>query len=183
LTERMKGRYEPAEIVDKEKGVLRRCTHCGEFKGLYDCFYKNGLDENGQTKYRDECKLCYNIKRAANRKRSKKAHSDFVGGMKRRGEEEVQFTHQDWKEVLIFFGGECAYCGRTPRKGQKLTKDHLVPVSTGGKTCIDNIVPACSSCNSSKGNEDFKVWFMKQSFFSQDRLNRIFKWRSIMRQV
>jgi hypothetical protein len=44
-------------------------------------------------------------------------------------------------------------------------------------------VPACQSCNSSKGAEDFRDWFMKQAFFSQERLNRIFKWRTIIRQT
>jgi 5-methylcytosine-specific restriction endonuclease McrA len=84
---------------------------------------------------------------------------------------------------LIYFGGKCAYCGSTPRKNKRLTKDHLEPISQGGGTIPENIVPACFSCNSSKGAEDFKDWFMKQSFFSQDSLNTIFKWRSIMRQA
>ena len=64
-----------------------------------------------------------------------------------------------------------------------MTRDHLEPVSEGGRTIQSNIVPACQSCNSSKGAEDFKDWFMKQPFFSQERLNRIFKWRTIIRQV
>ena len=88
-----------------------------------------------------------------------------------------------WKDSMIFFGGECAYCGHTPRRGEHLTRDHLLPVCKGGITKADNIVPACSSCNNSKGSEDFKEWFMRQPFFSQERLNRIFKWRTIMREV
>lgn len=168
---RMYGNYE-TETLDG----LRRCVYCGEWKDLENEYYKNGTDA-----YRLDCKTCYNIRRKENK--TKKRHSDFIGGQKRRGEAEPRLSHQEWKEAMIFFGGECAYCGGTPRRNQRLTRDHLEPVSKGGTTSQDNIVPACASCNSSKGAEDFKHWFMKQAFFSQERLNRIFKWRSIMRQV
>lgn len=156
----------------------RRCVFCGQIKHLTD-FPKNGKDRDGKTVYRQDCKTCYNIRR--NENRNKKKHSDFIGGQKRRGEVEPSLSHQEWKEAMLFFGGECAYCGCTPRRNQRLTKDHLLPVSQGGETIPENIVPACFSCNSSKGAEDFKDWYMKQSFFSQERLNRIFKWRTIMR--
>lgn len=179
-TERMKGKYEVEEV--RTDGVLKykRCTFCGELKPIED-FPKNGVDTDGNARYRDDCKVCYNIRRRENK--TKKKHTDFIGGQKRRGEAAPSFSHQEWKECLIFFGGECAYCGGTPRKGQRLTRDHLKPISEGGMTIQSNIVPACASCNSSKGAEDFREWFMKQPFFSQERLNRIFKWRTIMRQT
>lgn len=179
-TKRMKGRYEPLMVTDIDGNTVKVCSFCGEEKPIED-FPKNGVDANGNAKYRDDCKTCYNIRRRENR--TKKKHTDFIGGQKRRGEENPDFSHQEWKECLIYFGGECAYCGGTPRKGQRLTRDHLEPVSAGGRTIQSNIVPACASCNSSKGAEDFKEWFMKQSFFSQERLNRIFKWRTIIRQI
>lgn len=175
--EKMKGAYVAAErLVD---GVMyKTCVFCGKEKPLHE-FARNGYTETGEPRYRDDCKVCYNIRRRENR--TKKKHNDFVGGMKRRGESGMEYSHQSWKQTVIFFGGECCYCGRTMRKGERLTRDHLEPVSTGGATTQDNIVPACQSCNSSKGAEDFKDWYMKQSFFSQDRLNKIFKWRSIIR--
>jgi 5-methylcytosine-specific restriction endonuclease McrA len=173
---RMFGRYASEDISDSE----RRCVFCGEVKSLTD-FPKNGTNPDGTTAYRLDCKVCYNIRRKENK--AKKYHSDFIGGQKRRGEAEPRLSHQEWKEVMLFFGGACAYCGCTPRRSQRLTRDHLEPVSNGGTTTQDNIVPACASCNSSKGAEDFKRWFMRQPFFSQERLNRIFKWRTILRQV
>lgn len=175
----MKGQYEPIQYYDG--GILiKRCSFCGEEKPIKE-FSRNGIDSEGNVRYRDDCKTCYNIRR--NENRTKKKHSDFVGGMKRRGEANPTFSHQEWKECLIFFQGECAYCGGTPRKGQRLTRDHLEPVSEGGRTVQGNIVPACSSCNSSKGAEEWREWFMKQPFFSQERMNKIFKWRMIMRQI
>lgn len=122
----------------------RRCVFCGQIKPLTD-FPRNGKDKYGKTVYRQDCKTCYNIRR--NENRNKKKHSDFIGGQKRRGEAAPRLSHQEWKEAMIFFGGECAYCGGTPRRNQTLTRDHLEPVSNGGTTTQDNIVPACASCN------------------------------------
>ena len=171
MNRRMYGKYDSVTTDDG----LRQCIFCGEFKPLSE------FARNGPGAYRMDCKTCYNIRRRENR--SKKVHSDFIGGQKRRGEINPGLTHQEWKECLIYFGGECAYCGGTPRKGQRLTKDHLLAVSEGGLTEPANIIPACSSCNSSKGPQDFKTWYMKQPFFSQARLNRIFQWRTIMRML
>jgi 5-methylcytosine-specific restriction endonuclease McrA len=44
--------------------------------------------------------------------------------------------------------GRCYYCGLE----RKLTQDHVVPLSKGGSHSKDNVVAACRSCNSSKGD-------------------------------
>lgn len=49
----------------------------------------------------------------------------------------------------------CQYCGRHQvelRTRECLTRDHLVPVSRGGGNAWSNVVTACSSCNTRKGN-------------------------------
>ena len=179
--EMMTGTHESDEYTDEHGIVWRRCVFCGEYKKLTEGYHKNGTGSRGEVQYRLDCKTCYNIRRRENN--TKKKHTDFVGSQKRRGEEDIDFSHQEWKEVNIFFGGECAYCGGTPRKGQRLTRDHLEPFSKGGKTTADNIVPACPSCNSSKGDKEWRAWYMAQAFFSQDRMNKIFKWRTILRSI
>lgn len=45
----------------------------------------------------------------------------------------------------------CAYCGRIHRE-EKLTRDHIHPVSKGGKNTWMNTVAACKACNNYKGN-------------------------------
>lgn len=176
----MRGKFDSRTFKHQDGAVYRTCVFCGETKPLTE-FPRNGVDNNGIAKFRQDCKTCYNIRRRENA--TKKKHTDFVGGMKRRGENNVNYSHQQWKETVIFFGGECAYCGRTMHKGERLTRDHLEPVSDGGATIQDNIVPACHSCNSSKGAEEWREWYMKQPFFSQERMNRIFKWRTIIRSA
>lgn len=43
----------------------------------------------------------------------------------------------------------CQYCGSK----EKLTIDHVVPVSKGGETSWTNCVTSCSACNWKKGNK------------------------------
>lgn len=45
----------------------------------------------------------------------------------------------------------CQYCSDVFTH-KKLTLDHVVPVSKGGRTNWENIVSACEPCNSHKGN-------------------------------
>lgn len=36
--------------------------------------------------------------------------------------------------------------------------DHVIPVSRGGGTVSDNVLPACYVCNASKGGRDPAEW-------------------------
>jgi 5-methylcytosine-specific restriction endonuclease McrA len=53
------------------------------------------------------------------------------------------------KNVLIRDGFRCAYCG-SPKF--KLTIDHIIPKSKGGKSNFENCVAACKPCNTKKGD-------------------------------
>ena len=44
----------------------------------------------------------------------------------------------------------CLYCGRDCSR-QHLTRDHVVPLSKGGRDIWENVVAACFHCNSRKG--------------------------------
>lgn len=52
-------------------------------------------------------------------------------------------------------GYRCQFCGRPGgelRHRECLTRDHLIPLSRGGTNEWTNVVTACSSCNTRKGN-------------------------------
>ncbi len=51
------------------------------------------------------------------------------------------------KNVLARDRFSCAYCGE---KGKKLTIDHVLPRSRGGRTDFDNCVACCRKCNDKK---------------------------------
>lgn len=60
-----------------------------------------------------------------------------------------RFTDQEWLARCNEYGRRCAYC----RKARPLTRHHLVPLSRGGNNLIENILPACRSCNSRVGTK------------------------------
>lgn len=62
----------------------------------------------------------------------------------------ADFSVDDWLATLSAFGERCGYCGVS---GIQLARDHWVPLTRGGGYIMGNIVPACKSCNSSKGNK------------------------------
>lgn len=64
------------------------------------------------------------------------------------------FTTADIARLRKSQHDRCYYCG----KKQKLTVDHIVPLSRGGSNSPDNIVLACRSCNSSKNDRLPHEW-------------------------
>lgn len=57
-------------------------------------------------------------------------------------------TQKEWDDLVKKYGGKCAHC----KQKKKLTKDHIVPLTKGGRNTIDNLQPLCGPCNASKGN-------------------------------
>lgn len=68
---------------------------------------------------------------------------------------------------------QCAYCGSE----EDLTLDHITPRSKGGSNRVTNVLCACKQCNNSKGHEFWSEWYMKQEFFSTERLSSIIEWQ------
>ena len=55
------------------------------------------------------------------------------------------------RELFLRDAHICMYCGAHPRDN-KLTRDHVTPMSRGGRDRWSNVVTACRSCNTRKGN-------------------------------
>jgi 5-methylcytosine-specific restriction endonuclease McrA len=64
----------------------------------------------------------------------------------------------EWAALKAAWGG-CAYCGSS---GTPLQKDCVQPLSRGGRYTLDNIVPACGSCNASKSNAEVTGWLRRK---------------------
>lgn len=55
--------------------------------------------------------------------------------------------------AAVLSSGPCVYCGAEAR-----TVDHVVPLARGGLEVEANLVPACASCNGSKGAKLLQEW-------------------------
>lgn len=172
---------------------LKYCPKCGQTKAITE-FHKNG------STLRSFCKEC-EIKRSKLNKEStgyyrrpevrakRNEDSRLCKQAKYRFDEEYRIaelirchnrrklvtettlTPLEWLSIVEQFNHSCAYCGTK----HNLTMDHIVPISKGGKTTANNIIPACSSCNSSKQTKDVVEWYTKQVFYNKDRLESIIK--------
>lgn len=172
---------------------LKYCPKCGQTKDITE-FHKNG------STLRSFCKECENKRSILNkestgyysrpevrakRNEDSRLHkqakykfdeeyrvAELIRCHNRRAlVSETTLTPLEWLSIVEQFNHYCAYCGTR----HNLTMDHIVPISKGGKTTADNIVPACSSCNSSKQAEDVVEWYTKQVFYNKDRLDSIIK--------
>ena len=55
------------------------------------------------------------------------------------------------KNILKRDAHTCQYCGGNG--GERMTIDHVIPKSLGGRTVWENVVSACRGCNLKKGNK------------------------------
>jgi hypothetical protein len=78
-----------------------------------------------------------------------------------------------WRqEIREKWEHQCAYCGSE----ENLTIDHVVPQSKGGMDFTKNVVCCCHSCNQSKGHDHWKLWYVQQDFYCEDKFDIIEEW-------
>lgn len=153
--------------------VIKKCIMCQkEFKIHNNKWRKDAKYCSQQCKGRDQSnEKHWNYKGPGKRLEDDPAHlkarrrnlyltSDKLknsirkGKMKRERNLIVEHHFTEWIELLKKHNNTCFYCGirmtKTPGIKQR-TRDHIVPISKGGSDKIENIVPACKSCNSRKG--------------------------------
>lgn len=87
-----------------------------------------------------------------------------------------QLKKADFAEALKYFKFKCAYCGKSIFEG-KLTKDHVLAISKNGLNTKSNVIPACTTCNISKGAKPVYDWYKKQEFFNKNKMAKIDVWR------
>lgn len=76
-------------------------------------------------------------------------------------------TKHEWIRALEYFNGCCAACGRPEGLWHRIVADHWIPLSKGGGTVVENIVPLCHAtpggsncCNTNKKDRDALEWLI-----------------------
>lgn len=149
------GVQHPNEVLDIPEGKWM-CSACDSILPLSpEFFYTDG---NG---FRIYCKACYTQKK----NQSRRAAENGVAN---------DLSSKDWTIIRAKWlnGGivTCAYCGdETPSP----ERDHIIPLSDGGDTVADNIVPACDRCNRLKGSDAVGEWYPESGYFNPQRWDKI----------
>jgi 5-methylcytosine-specific restriction endonuclease McrA len=93
----------------------------------------------------------YNVEWRKNHPDHKRKQSWFAGrSFSRLRGATGNHTYEEWLKIKYSTFGYCPACGGF--FGDKLTKDHIIPVSIGGSDFKENLQPLCCGCNSHKRN-------------------------------
>lgn len=138
-----------SEILRAGRSSKReRLQHTATTRTCYLCrriLPSNQFTRRSNGTYFSACKDC-NKNVFAHRRRARLA------------EAEGSFTTAEWLALLGRFDA-CPNCRRSwndipapPGRTSVATRDHIVPISKGGRNSIENLQPLCYSCNSKKGD-------------------------------
>lgn len=77
------------------------------------------------------------------------------------------------KIVYRKFSDRCAYCGKV-LEAINQTVDHIIPYTRGGGDDVNNLFPACKSCNSEKGVKTLDEYREYKTYFNARLLGMYF---------
>lgn len=180
-THRAKGLCRPcyAKMTEERRkttGKMAVCKICQQEKiyhahGLCAHCYRR-LHKKNWKKLTIQCKSCGQETEHMAKGLCVKCYWQSVGGQKyghqrnsRKRNLPATLTQEQWIGILDKHDYSCAYCGDA---SAKLVQEHWLPLSRGGGYTIDNIVPACRTCNSRKhtmtGEEYLEVLKREQEY-------------------
>ena len=72
-------------------------------------------------------------------------------------------VNSEWLRLKERFHSCCAYCGEeASRRNRGIVADHIVPVTDYGELVLGNIIPACQTCNDSRGNGCWREYLLNK---------------------
>lgn len=124
-TERRK-RYDKQDKSNKQISVAKwQQTNPQKRKQILHKYYKNNIE----------------IFRSRNHRRRARVAGN--GG---------SFSPTEWILLKEQYGNICLCCGKKESEAM-LTPDHVLPISKGGTSFIENIQPLCNTCNKRKSDK------------------------------
>jgi 5-methylcytosine-specific restriction endonuclease McrA len=89
---------------------------------------------------------------------------------------EHDLSASQWVALQVAWGG-CACCAASDRP---LQRDCVLAISRGGRYTLDNVVPACGSCNASKCNDEVTGWLRRRRLDERSFLLRHLEIRTLL---
>lgn len=112
----------------------------------------------GDAKHRRLCRACADALRCAIEfmdNNPKEAHRVWAQNSRtQKAGLESTLTICEWKAILESNKWRCHHCKKAPVE----CMDHLVPVSAGGGTTSENVVPSCNRCNLARATKKGNGW-------------------------
>jgi 5-methylcytosine-specific restriction endonuclease McrA len=79
-------------------------------------------------------------------------------------------SNKEMDEIRLLQENRCIYCNALFTEALRPTEDHLAPITHGGGDWSLNIVLACRSCNSRRGNVPFRTYCKLLSKLQNQRI-------------
>ena len=161
---------------DKQRYPQRREERL-EYSKKYQKENKDKIKEQRHQYYEENKDI---IKERNKKYKQENPEKFFNWNANRRLKEENQgngITKEQWLQMMEFFDWKCAYSGEYIGGNSKnRTIDHIVSLDKNGEHEIWNCVPMYANYNSGKRNKNMEEWYIKQDFYSEERLNKIYEW-------
>jgi len=141
--EKVKARHAKYRAENREKVKAREIKYRAENRerlSVRDAKYKKDNLEKGRV--------------YTQRRRARKANA------------QGDYTAEQLKARFDYHGNRCVYCDST----EDLHADHQIPLSRGGTNFASNMVPACATCNKSKGAKTPEEFLVQQFNIAMEKL-------------
>lgn len=183
-----------ANKSNKSDGLNPYCIPCTGKKNLqwqYDNYdrWKAIVSKNDKTERKRKLHREVERKRRGEGKskewyeNNKDKHKEMMQKRENKLSEFRKPTSSEWKYIKKYFYNTCAYCGLTEERhridfDQQLHKEHIIDIhNDSSPKGLDNLIPSCKTCNSSKHDRDMEEWFQERDFFSKERLEKIYEYQ------
>lgn len=146
-------------IRSDTKKIRKQCKVCWKKNAListekYNATHKEKIREYASVRYKNNKEF---FQKKFKEWRLKNKDKRVISNQKRRAKKISNggsLSNNEWKEILEVYGNKCLRCGSTER----ITIDHVIPISLGGRNDKNNVQPLCYTCNCKKNNriEDYR---------------------------
>lgn len=125
------------------------CKKCGYQKQVL--WNRNNRERKAATskRWHDKNRQVVNEKQRQRKRNQPEYYTNLANVRRARKQANGVFKILE-RELKAIRRQPCFYCNQLTKR---MTLDHIIPISKGGRHSIGNLLPSCLPCNASKGNK------------------------------